>query len=215
MGLADGFYPEQAMKQLEISRCDLFRHLLVLMEEGYLQRREDGFILLQQESKEGSASAVHLSPAHTPAAGLLQYCGERLADVLRGDIDPVELIFGGEGKALVETVYRESTFLKQVVSQILSCLEQVTGEHSDNSLRILEVGAGTGSLTRLLLPALVAFSEQKGVRLNYLFTDISSAFIDDARHDYSQCPAVSFGVLDISREPFSQLSGQGSACRDF
>ncbi|TDV41022.1 non-ribosomal peptide synthetase [Actinophytocola oryzae] len=62
----------------------------------------------------------------------------------------------------------------------------------DEPLRILEVGAGYGTLTRHVLPLLPE-------RTEYTFTDISTYFTERAREQYADYPFVSYDLFDIDR----------------
>jgi SAM-dependent methyltransferase len=65
-------------------------------------------------------------------------------------------------------------------------------------LRVLEIGAGTGGTTVSLLPALPAD------RTQYRFTDVSDFFLDRARTRFAAYPFVSYGQLDMDRDPLEQ-----------
>ena len=66
------------------------------------------------------------------------------------------------------------------------------------TLRILEVGAGTGGITANILPALPARQTQ------YVFTDVSRFFLTKAEPKFRLFPFVDFKVLDIEQDPLSQ-----------
>lgn len=73
----------------------------------------------------------------------------------------------------------------------------------DRPLHVLEVGAGYGSLTRHLLPLLPAD------RTEYLFTDISMYFIDQAKEAFAEYEFVSYGLFNLDSPPEAQgLEGQ-------
>ena len=75
--------------------------------------------------------------------------------------------------------------------------------HSNPRLRILEIGAGTGSTTSLLLDQLKSPS---GTRLysTYVYTDISSGFLVHAKEKLAGTPGMEYRTLDISRPPLEQ-----------
>ncbi|UXM98650.1 class I SAM-dependent methyltransferase [Xanthomonas hortorum pv. pelargonii] len=73
-----------------------------------------------------------------------------------------------------------------------------------SDLRVLEVGAGIGSTTRQLLPAL------EGRLALYRFTDVSTLFLDDARTLFADTSHVDYALLDINRPvDFDQHPAQG------
>ncbi len=72
------------------------------------------------------------------------------------------------------------------------------------SLRVLEVGAGTGSLTKLVLPVLPSDQTE------FLFTDIGPAFLSKAKQIFGSSSFVQYTTLDIERDPVEQGIANGS-----
>ena len=66
------------------------------------------------------------------------------------------------------------------------------------TVRILEIGAGTGGTTSYILPRLPAD------RTEYVFTDVSNSFLITAAAKFSSYPFVRYQLLDLEREPGSQ-----------
>ncbi|OTA83804.1 hypothetical protein M434DRAFT_400620 [Hypoxylon sp. CO27-5] len=75
--------------------------------------------------------------------------------------------------------------------------------NSRPNLRILEVGAGTGGTTELILRDLVDEGGFPAYSV-YTFTDVSSGFLVKARERFSYAPNMEYKVLDISKSPFEQ-----------
>ncbi|KAI1300936.1 putative polyketide synthase [Xylaria venustula] len=70
-------------------------------------------------------------------------------------------------------------------------------------LRILEVGAGTGGTTAKVLAALKSsFGER--LYATYMYTDISSGFMNAAKARFSDYDRVEYAVLDITKDPAEQ-----------
>ena len=68
-------------------------------------------------------------------------------------------------------------------------------------LRILEVGAGTGSATGYVLPVCPSGGTE------YVFTDISRQFLTKARSKFAAYPFVRYETLDVERSPSDQGFG--------
>ncbi|KAH9986727.1 polyketide synthase dehydratase-domain-containing protein [Xylariaceae sp. FL0662B] len=85
--------------------------------------------------------------------------------------------------------------------------------HSRPNLRILEVGAGTGGTTELILRDLV---DDGGIPIYsvYTFTDVSSGFLVKARERFSYAPNMEYKVLDITKSPSDQGFEGGKASYD-
>ncbi|KAF2006636.1 putative polyketide synthase [Amniculicola lignicola CBS 123094] len=83
--------------------------------------------------------------------------------------------------------------------------------HKQPSLRILEIGAQTGSLTAVLLEVLEQ-QEKIGIRFEaYDLTDSASKNLDAAQDRFGrQSSKVQFKVLDIQNDPVSQGFEKGS-----
>ena len=135
------------------------------------------------------------SPAAAEFA-LVSRCGPALARVLRGEVDPLQLLFPDGDMSLLTRIYQDTAnarlmngLVQEVVSRALQALP------SGRAVRILEIGAGTGATTSNLLPRLPAD------RTRYTFSDVSPLFVMRARETFSAFPWVEFRTLNID-EPF-------------
>lgn len=64
-------------------------------------------------------------------------------------------------------------------------------------MKILEVGAGTGSATRMVLDQIVRDYH------SYTYTDISAAFFEDAQEAFAvHGDRIIYKVLDLEKDPF-------------
>ncbi|RYP11617.1 hypothetical protein DL765_007665 [Monosporascus sp. GIB2] len=85
--------------------------------------------------------------------------------------------------------------------------------HQTPALSILEVGGGTRSATRNLIRALRPHKEDSTwyIRCNrYDFTDISPAFLDDAKEEFAAFHSqMTFGTLDVERDFVEQGYQEG------
>ncbi len=68
----------------------------------------------------------------------------------------------------------------------------------DRTLRVLEIGGGTGALTSHLLPGL------PNGRTEYVFTDLSNHFFNHAQQKFLDYPFVRYERLDIEHDPREQ-----------
>lgn len=134
---------------------------------------------------------------------------------------------GGPVEYSVETLWLTAANIKDVLEGRVNfldlhladqTLQKVYNEYnawSDNSdffrvlglnkpqLRILEIGAGTGSLTAVALEAL---HSSDGERLygDYTITDVSAGFANQTKERFSQYQNLKFHVCDISADPLKQ-----------
>ena len=131
--------------------------------------------------------------------GLLRRCGEALADVLLGRADPLTLLFGS-GEPSAADIYRHSSSARAghrlLADALLPLFESIP---EGKTLRVLEVGAGTGSTTEAVLSVL------PDGRYDYLFTDISAGFFAPAEARFGgDESSFDYRVLDIESDPSAQ-----------
>lgn len=106
---------------------------------------------------------------------------------------------------LLEDLYTSGVGIKGAYPQLERLLD-LSG-HRNPAMRILEIGAGTGSATHIAMRALGGNTQSKRYG-SYAFTDISSGFLQIAQAKFSQCKQITYGVLDINQCPNEQGFGQ-------
>jgi acyl transferase domain-containing protein/NADPH:quinone reductase-like Zn-dependent oxidoreductase/thioesterase domain-containing protein/NAD(P)-dependent dehydrogenase (short-subunit alcohol dehydrogenase family)/SAM-dependent methyltransferase/acyl carrier protein len=144
-------------------------------------------------------------PRFAAEVDVMRRMGMHLAAVLEGDADPTALLFPGGSQDMLERYYSEGlafpAHLELVRVAVAKAVETLPRRRA---LRVLEVGGGTGSLTRVLLPALPAG------RTEYLFTDVSPAFLVSARKRFADFSFVEYQTFDIEQPPEGQGIQPGS-----
>jgi acyl transferase domain-containing protein len=75
--------------------------------------------------------------------------------------------------------------------------------HSNPGLRVLEIGAGTGSGTAMALELLRSAGGER-MYYQYVFTDISSGFMAAAKEKFANDQCIDYKVLDITLDPLGQ-----------
>ncbi|RJK84867.1 hypothetical protein CHN45_09050 [Vibrio cholerae] len=126
---------------------------------------------------------------------LLDQCIDNLPAILRGETNPLSVIFPDGGFELVEPVYRDNPiadYFNQVVARIVANLQKA---RAGRPLRIIEIGAGTGSTTQFVLPELTPDN------VSYTFTDLSFAFLNKARRRFADYPFVEYKICNIEKPP--------------
>ncbi|KAI8933687.1 hypothetical protein NX059_009406 [Plenodomus lindquistii] len=86
---------------------------------------------------------------------------------------------------------------------------QLLGHKNRGTLRVVEIGAGTGGFTSTILPALMD-SAGDCLFSTYTYTDISSGFFKAAKERFGEYAGIEYTVLDISKDPASQGMELGS-----
>ena len=187
------------------------RMLGILAESGVLKREPGGGLVVvvgsedrpldkaAGEPKRLSDRLRVLHPHGQNEISLLERCGDSLAEVLQGKIDPLSLLFGGDGPDAAD-YYRSAPAARAANRMLAEAVRAVVADLPEGQrLRVLEVGAGTGSATEPILEVLPAG------RVEYVFTDISAAFFADAESRFSESDVrIAFRALDIEADPVSQ-----------
>jgi SAM-dependent methyltransferase len=123
--------------------------------------------------------------------------------ILTGEASPLDTLFPGGSLELAENIYEHwalSRYFNGIARSAVDSLVRTL--EVGRSLRIAEIGAGTGSLTSALLPVLPAS------RSLYCFTDLSKFFFDHAGEKFKKYPFLRFGLLDIEKSPAEQGFGE-------
>jgi SAM-dependent methyltransferase len=178
----------------------------VLVEYGLLVREGDAFINPRAFPVEevaallaGEGGSVAISDADARMLAFMQERNEQLADILRGDKDPLAVLFPEGALDNAELIYEtnaESRFYNAIAGSLMQAI--ASRWPASQPLRILEAGAGVGGITVALLPALA------GRPAHYTFTDISLFFTNQARRKFAAYPFVEYGLLDIDKDPAAQ-----------
>ena len=189
----------------------LFRRLFELLERaGAVEMVGSGFAV--KVGKDGRlpehlagdpedlADRMHAGYPHgTNEIGLFRRSAAALADVLVGQADPLTLLFGS-GEPTAGDVYRNAPGARasnKMLGDAIAALVEDLPE--GRRLRILEVGAGTGSATASVLPVLPSG------RFEYVYTDISAGFFAEAEERFSEYEdSMEYRPLDIELDPVSQ-----------
>ena len=172
--------------------------LLPQLERMGQRARSGGAPIGADEVAAGLADLAAAAPAYAAEVALLGRGGEHLAAVLTGDLDPRELLFSGDAADLVARFYHHSPgcrpYHRVLADAIGAAVDQRSGEHP---LRVLEVGAGVGAATAVLLPRLPGDVE-------YVFTDVSPLFLAGAEERFGEHPGLRCELFDLEGDPAAQ-----------
>jgi acyl transferase domain-containing protein len=183
----------------------LFQRLLaILQEEGVLQQTGQAWQVRQELAAIVPAvTAEELQqryPQNDAELALLRPCGSHLAAVLQGMQDPLHLLFPDGSTAATTRVYAETPFARIYNRLMAEAIRRVVAAlPTGHTLRILEIGAGTGATTTAVLPQLAAQNE-----VEYVFTDLSPLFLSKAQEKFAAYPFVQYRLLDIEQAPQAQ-----------
>ncbi|KAL4899481.1 hypothetical protein BDW74DRAFT_183737 [Aspergillus multicolor] len=126
--------------------------------------------------------------------------GAHLTAILRHEKSPLELMME---ENLLNRYYRQALKGDRSLHQAAHLLQKIV--HKNPRARILEIGGGTGGMTRYALP-MIGTAETGGALTElYHFTDISPAFFEAAREEFAPWDEIMlYDKLDIEADPASQ-----------
>jgi acyl transferase domain-containing protein len=183
------------------------RLMRMMVEDGWLAESADGsWIVLADPSGAKLADSVQAArkrhPAYQSEIDLLDACGSRLAAVLTGDADPLQLLFPGGSMARVEALTQASPAAQAFNALAGAAVSAAAATDRTQPLRILEIGAGTGGTTAGVIAAL------QGRGVEYCFTDVSPLFLARAAEKFAGDTGIEYARLDIEQPGSSQLPGR-------
>lgn len=132
-----------------------------------------------------------------PLAAYVARSARSLAQVVRGEVSPLELLFPAGSAETAEYLY-ESGPLARYLNGIARALVEAFVRARDDTVRVLEVGAGTGGTTAALVPVLSAR------RTSYLYTDVSELFLARGERRFADTSFLRYALFDVDRDAGEQ-----------
>ncbi|KAF5857085.1 hypothetical protein ETB97_006264 [Aspergillus alliaceus] len=135
------------------------------------------------------------------AGEMIYQLGSLLPQILRREVDPSSVM---RENGLLDRYYQELDSFHRCYISAASLLDKMADENPN--MKILEIGAGTGSATLPFIQRLGGGDTQKVPRFNrYTFTDLSSRILGDAKERFHAWgDLLDYERLDISRDPVEQ-----------
>ena len=205
--------PEDLRQRLRVTpnHTRLFRRMLeMLARSGLVEECGHGFRVTQESADplprglpaDPEEFATHMAGAYahgTTEIGLFRRSAGALPEVLRGRADPLTLLFSS-GEPTAADLYLKAPVARAANRMLGEAIRALlAGLPDGRDLRVLEVGAGTGSATASVL------SELPEGRFRYVYTDISAGFFAEAEARFGDGNgAIEYRVLDIEKDPVAQ-----------
>jgi SAM-dependent methyltransferase/acyl carrier protein len=183
----------------------LFGRIFEMLGEQAILARvgDEGWVVSRTlplvDSEAAAAGVESRFPTCRAEIGFIRRCGRALADVLRGRVDALHLLFPDGSFDDTERLYRDSPFARFYNSLVARFVSEAAGRRpTGRPLRVLEIGAGTGGTTAAVLRAL------PHAGTSYVFTDVSPGFLGNAARKFSSYPFVTYKAFDAECEPTGQ-----------
>ncbi|MFI5813785.1 SDR family NAD(P)-dependent oxidoreductase [Streptomyces sp. NPDC051643] len=154
-----------------------------------------------QEWEECRAKWSSTHPDVKAELALLDAALRALPGILTGATRPTDVLFPHGSFELVEGCYRDNpvadAFNRAVADTVVNVVTERLRQEPGAKLRILEIGAGTGGTSAGVFAALRPLS---GHIEAYTYTDLSKAFLNNARTTYGPAtPYLEYQLLDAER----------------
>jgi acyl transferase domain-containing protein/acyl-CoA synthetase (AMP-forming)/AMP-acid ligase II/acyl carrier protein/2-polyprenyl-3-methyl-5-hydroxy-6-metoxy-1,4-benzoquinol methylase len=226
-GSGEHYEPQKLTEQLNIipAYARLSKALLeILQQAGFVRSTDTSLITtealdnpeLHHDLKSLEQKRHHLAETYPDIADhlrLLWVCLKAYPDILTGQTPATDIMFPHSSLELVEGIYKGNTssdyFNQLVVQSVQSYIQaRLPLTKPDEKIKILEVGAGTGGTSALVLESIDSYREQ----LSYRYTDISAGFTQYGKQHYGQrYPFIDFGILNVE----NSIKAQGYEFGDF
>ncbi|MFL1549805.1 amino acid adenylation domain-containing protein [Pseudomonas sp. D47] len=193
----------------------LLRHwLTLLVDSGYLHIDGDGWHCqsVDLDQDEAWAQFARLAPPHLWPVELVDYLrgsATRLAEQLDGRLSPASLMFPQGSAHIAQAMYSRGQHAQVLHRAMAEAVNAIVARQQQRRWRILEVGAGTGAASALIIPALAPLVAT-GVQIDYVFSDVSSYFLNAARERFAAYPWVRFMPFDMNKPTCEQGLPAGS-----
>jgi acyl transferase domain-containing protein/acyl carrier protein/ubiquinone/menaquinone biosynthesis C-methylase UbiE len=206
-------------KQLKIlpKYFRLFTQMLNIMRKaGFIELRGDEVTMTTRLDSEETQSRLQnlndtkqrllgLFPEMSGYVEILDICVSAYSKVLRGALLYTEVMFPEGSQILVENVYKKSVisaiYNKMTAIFVELYVKERLKEDKRARIEILEIGAGTGATSMLILQILRKYE----ANIVYHLSDISPKFVTKAKRSFAKAyPFIEFKTLDIERDPKDQ-----------
>lgn len=214
-------YDKQLLKtRLSISPdyFRLFDELLhILARAGFIEIQDQKLISTAQVSSPATQSAIQNIEARKsqlltsysemkPHINLVWVCMTACMEVLRGEVAGTDIMFPNSSMERVEGIYKGNAqvdhYNRAVVRNVVAYIRHhIPQLDAGKKIRILEVGAGTGSTSTMIFDAV----QEYGQYLTYIYTDISPGLVNYGRKMFgAENSFVEFKLLDVEKDVEAQ-----------
>ncbi|MGD6960812.1 SDR family NAD(P)-dependent oxidoreductase [Fictibacillus phosphorivorans] len=207
----------KAKIQLVPSYSQLYDELLnILIKAGFVEKKQqeimtaevvnDELIRKINEIPAEVAKFISAYPELKSHAVLVTECLKAYPNILSGKIPAPEVMFPKGSMDLVKGIYKDNDLADHYNRLVTWSVETYIKNRlplldSHEKIRIIEIGAGTGGTSKLVLENIQKYSD----KVKYVYTDISSAFTHFGKREYGPYyNFLEFKTLNIENELTSQ-----------
>ena len=153
--------------------------------------------LAQRRVKQIEQLAAELCPLSSECR-IMCHMYEKLPSIFRGKMTGIQAALQND---LLNDLYEKGQLLSEGNRRLGSIIEFLS--HQNPALRILEIGAGTGSATREVLRALKGNTSHRTYK-EYVYTDITTSFLGHAEQKFADYGGITYATFDMEKPSAEQ-----------
>ncbi|XP_022090005.1 phthiocerol synthesis polyketide synthase type I PpsC-like isoform X2 [Acanthaster planci] len=172
-----------------------------------IAKNTESKIIKYEEIPEVMKKILHHVPELESEINLTKTLGEALPDTLRDPQVAVPLMFCPEG---LDRYFYDSLSTRIYYKAGAKAVVRAVREAAKHKkvVRVLELGARIGGLTRFIVDPLKDLGTEK--KMEYVFTDVSATFFQQAQGNLQEFPFIQYKQLDIEKDIRDQAFVPGS-----
>jgi acyl transferase domain-containing protein/NADPH:quinone reductase-like Zn-dependent oxidoreductase/SAM-dependent methyltransferase len=199
-------YISECLARIGENRSEVFKkqHIELLDWMKRYSDSDDCKILIEGMSALDKDTSYAAAKQWGADGEMLSRVGGNLESILIGKLDALSLMLD---ENLLHQVYAENISIQKCYLHMAEYLKLLS--FKEPSMKVLEIGAGTGSATVHVLEAL---NHEQGMWLEkYDYTDISSGFFEKAKLRFEKYAGyIEYKILDVEKDPVKQGFETGS-----
>ncbi|MDT3429169.1 polyketide synthase PksN, partial [Paenibacillus forsythiae] len=198
----------------EMYREWLEESLNLLVRQNYLTLRGDVYMVNLKLTEEADAvwgqwddyqQEALRNPDRKAQMMLLDATLRSLPDILTGKIPATDVLFPGSSMERVEGIYKNNQladyYNEVLANTVAAYLEERLSQDSSATVSILEIGAGTGGTSAVVLQKLEPFQDHIA---EYCYSDLSRAFLMHAEKEFGpKHPFLAYRIFNVE-EPIAE-----------
>ncbi|HNZ27552.1 MAG TPA: class I SAM-dependent methyltransferase [Spirochaetota bacterium] len=195
--------------RLDDKYSELFETLLLILEKENIITIDNNVITTTDKAESQKLkndldnaesfkkNLINKYPDMTSHFNLLEICISNYGNILSGDKSPDGIMFPVYSMELVEGIFRGNIladYFNDLISDFaVNYIKEIRKGSPDRTIKIIEVGAGTGGTSVKLMESVKNFD-----KIEYFFTDMSKVFTRSCEKKFKPLfPNVVFKKLDI------------------
>ncbi|PAY12901.1 SDR family NAD(P)-dependent oxidoreductase [Bacillus sp. 7705b] len=180
-----------------------------LLQQDYLKKDGDSLVRKDKAAdidmlwnEWDAKKAEWLQDSNTKAMVVLaEAMLKALPDILTGKVPATDIMFPHSSMELVEGIYKHNQvadYFNTVLADTLTAyVDERLKQDPKTSIRIMEIGAGTGGTSAGIFQKLKTYQNHIG---EYCYTDLSKAFLLHAEKEYgAENPYLTYQLFDVEK----------------